>query len=157
EEFALIDTGPDPQALAECLSVFGVSRLSLLVLTHFDLDHVGAAEAVVGAVGTVLHGPSSGADDDALLFRLERAGAAVREVSRGETGIRGSFRWRVRWPALTLGPFERGNDASVALAVEGVGPCPGRCLSGVFLGDLGEASQTRMLAVARSELASASP
>lgn len=53
------------------------------------------------------------------------------------------------WPTDPLRGTEPGNDASVTMLIEGVGECPRRCLSGVFLGDLGESSQARMAAVSR--------
>jgi competence protein ComEC len=45
----VIDTGPEPLAVDRCLHGLGITRISLLVLTHDHLDHVG------GIVG-VLHG-----------------------------------------------------------------------------------------------------
>ncbi|HEV7956178.1 MAG TPA: ComEC/Rec2 family competence protein, partial [Marisediminicola sp.] len=53
------------------------------------------------------------------------------------------------WPPSRLGGIEPGNDASVALAFEGVGECGDGCLGSVFLGDLGEQSQSLMLATSR--------
>ncbi|MEO7005783.1 MAG: ComEC/Rec2 family competence protein, partial [Terrimesophilobacter sp.] len=49
-QIALIDTGPDPRLLQKCLSALGIARIQLLVLTHFDLDHVGGTAAVFGRV-----------------------------------------------------------------------------------------------------------
>ncbi len=78
---ALIDTGPDPEQLESCLSRVGVDHIDLLVLTHFDLDHVGGVDAVVGRVGTALHGPpgtpaaSSRADTSRRRWRPHAAGA----------------------------------------------------------------------------------
>ena len=41
--FALIDAGPDAGRLASCLDQLGIRRLDILVLTHFDRDHVAGA------------------------------------------------------------------------------------------------------------------
>jgi competence protein ComEC len=51
----VVDTGPDPGAIAGCLSRLGVSRIPLVILTHLHADHVGGlasvlAEHTVGAV-----------------------------------------------------------------------------------------------------------
>lgn len=139
---AVIDTGPDPRPLRECLDELGVDRIQLLVLTHYDLDHVGGVDAVVGRVDRVLIGPPSDAGDAAIAAALAGAGARVDQVSRGERGILGAFAWRVLWPPAT--GVEPGNAASVTVEVT---PTPGcRCLSGLFLGDLGEESQIRLLA-----------
>ena len=57
ERVALIDTGPDPVLLRACLDELGIGRIHLLVLTHFDLDHVGGAEAVRGGSTACLRDP----------------------------------------------------------------------------------------------------
>jgi competence protein ComEC len=43
----LIDTGPDPQLIDRCLSSLKITKISLLVLTHFHADHVGG---LIGAI-----------------------------------------------------------------------------------------------------------
>ena len=55
----VIDTGPDPVAMDRCLHDLGISRIPLLVLTHFHQDHVGGiAGALRGrSVGEVLASP----------------------------------------------------------------------------------------------------
>lgn len=54
-EAIVIDTGPEPAALERCLSVLGVTKVPLLVLTHFHSDHVGGLAALAGhEVGAVL-------------------------------------------------------------------------------------------------------
>lgn len=148
-QIALIDTGPTPDALSYCLDTLGIGRVDLLVLTHFDLDHVGGASAMLGRADRVLVGPSAGAQDDRLVQQLADAGATVEQVARGRLGGLGDLRWQVLWPPAKLVGFEPGNDASVAVEFAGVGDCPGGCLTSVFLGDLGEESQDRLLATNR--------
>jgi competence protein ComEC len=147
---ALIDTGPDPALLGACLETLGIGRIDLLVLSHFDLDHVGGTEAVVGkSVGAIV-GPSADAADDRLVARLVEGGAAVERVDRGASGLLGDLRWSVLWPRAGPGGevvgVEPGNDASVTVAFEGVGACVDGCLSSLFLGDLSEQAQARVLA-----------
>ncbi|MGP5252610.1 ComEC/Rec2 family competence protein [Brachybacterium alimentarium] len=45
----LLDTGPDPAALRDCLDRLSVHRLDLLVLTHPHADHTGGREALTGS------------------------------------------------------------------------------------------------------------
>lgn len=144
-KIALIDAGPTPEALNECLTTLGVGHIDLLVLTHFDLDHVGGSEAVAGRTDRLLVGPSSGADDDRLVQGLADAGAQVDQVSPGYTGVLGDLRWSVLWPPDPLGWVETGNPASVVLLFEGVGECAEACPRSLFLGDLGEEAQNGML------------
>jgi competence protein ComEC len=79
-----------------------------------------------------------------LVQSLAEGGADVDRVSDGAAGVVGDLRWTVLWPPARLGDVEPGNDASVAMRFDPAGECPARCLSSLFLGDLGERSQERM-------------
>lgn len=140
-EIAVIDVGPQPARLSACLDDLGIGRIQLLVLTHYDLDHVGGVDAVLGRVDRALIGPASDPGDVRIASALRAGGARVDEVSRGEAGRLGALDWRVVWPPPS--GVEPGNPASVTLLVT---PSPGcTCLSGIFLGDLGQESQLRLL------------
>ena len=145
-ELALVDTGPDPALMRRCMTELGIGRVDLLVLTHYDLDHVGGAGALVGKVDRVFVGPSSDPEDDRLRADFVAGGAHVEQVSRGPTGLLGDLRWEVLWPPSRMGSLEPGNPASVTLEFQPVGECASGCLSSIFLGDLGEDAQNRLLA-----------
>ncbi|MFE7196528.1 ComEC/Rec2 family competence protein [Microbacterium oxydans] len=136
---ALIDTGPEPKPLAACLRSLGVERIDLLVLTHFDLDHVGGVEAVRGRVDAVMHGPVVEENDRRLLEDLAEGGARVDEARAGQHGMLGDAGWRVLWPPRNSAAFPEGNDASVVMEFEG-----GEVPRSLYLGDLSAAPQ-RML------------
>lgn len=142
---ALVDTGPDPEALAACLDRFEVSRIDLLVLTHFDLDHVGGSDAVMGRVGAVLHGPVAEPQEEQLLARLAAAGAEVRTASAGLAGVLGAAEWEVLWPRSRASGFAPGNDSSVVIDVRG-----GGIPAVLLLGDLSETPQLALGASLRS-------
>lgn len=137
---ALFDTGPDAAALRRCLDVLGIQRIDLLVLTHWDADHVAGRDAVVGMVQTVVHGPLDEEKSARVLEPLLARGAEAVEVTAGRHGTLGDSRWRVLWPPADHAP---GNDASVVLELDG------RMGRAVFLGDLGEEAQSRVLASAK--------
>jgi competence protein ComEC len=141
---ALVDTGPDPDLLTRCLAQTGTSRIDLLVLTHFDLDHVGGTAAVEGRVGTVLHGPVTEDDERRMLARLADGGATLQDASTGLSGTLGNAQWRVLWPDADPRVFPSGNDASVVLEVSG-----GGIPRTVLLGDLGAGSQRLLLSSGR--------
>ncbi len=139
EAVALVDAGPDPAALRACLDDLGIGRIDLVVLTHFDLDHVGGAEAVLGRADRVLAGPTGELSDQRLLDAFAAGGARVEQVQRGDRGTLGSLGWQVLWPPPR--GATPGNDASVTLGWScGADPC----LDAMMLGDLGEEAQARM-------------
>lgn len=82
----MVDTGPDPKLLTDCLRMTGVDDVPVLVLTHPHSDHVGGIPALGGqiAVGTVLIGPASWEHATSATFgslptpRVTHAGDVVR-------------------------------------------------------------------------------
>lgn len=136
---ALIDTGPDPGALDTCLRELGVGQVDLLVLTHFDLDHAGGADAVVGKVGSVLHGPVTEGEEERLLARLVDGGAQLVQGEAGMAGRLGDASWQVVWPRADDPVYPEGNDASVVVEVQG-----GGVPRSIFLGDLAAAPQRQL-------------
>jgi competence protein ComEC len=137
---ALIDVGPDAALLKHCLDTLGIDRVDLLVLTHYDLDHVGGLDAVLGRVGEALVGPPENAQDLRLHTELAGGGATLREAARGDEGSLGALRWRVLWPLAGAEVFGVGNAGSVSMLFEGDG------IRSVFLGDLDEEAQSALLA-----------
>ncbi|MCP2030695.1 competence protein ComEC [Okibacterium sp. HSC-33S16] len=140
DAIALIDTGPDPALLTTCLDSLGVVRLDLLVLTHFDLDHVGGVAAVIGRVDRVLSGVPDNDGDERMLRGLDTHGANVSGARAGQSGALGSLDWQVLWPPGHTRNPPTGNDGSVVLLVDGNG------IRSLFLGDLSEQAQEAMLA-----------
>lgn len=138
-----IDTGDDEKLLRRCVETVGVDRLSHLVLTHFDRDHVGQSGVYRSKVDTVLTGPPDNAQDVARLNELSEGGAAIVQVSEGDQVNLGDYRLRVLWPSKqNLGA--PGNDSSVVVLLEPVGPSSGPSL--LALGDLGEHAQSMLIA-----------
>ena len=142
EVLALIDVGDDEAALDACLSTFGVRHVDLLVLTHFDRDHVGAIASVVGRVGTALVGPVGRSDDAAVVTALSSGGAEVQEARVGTHGRLGDLVWHLLWPPPDM---PSGNDASLVLRLDPGEGCARGCLSVLALGDLGETAQRRLV------------
>ncbi|MEN9911206.1 MAG: hypothetical protein RLZZ441_774 [Actinomycetota bacterium] len=138
---ALIDTGRTEPPLRECLAALGITDIDILVLTHFDVDHAGGFGAVVGRVGTVLHGPPDGDADIAIIERLRSGGARIVSAERGLTGGIGRLHWRVLWPSAG-NPRELGNPSSVTLIFERSDECDATCVTGLALGDLPRVEQT---------------
>lgn len=137
--YALVDVGPDPALLEACLNELGVSRINLLVLTHYDLDHVGGLDAVLGKVDTALVGAPENAQDASLHEQLASGGADVRPAAAGDSGTLGGLAWNVLWPVPGSTRMQTGNPGSVTIAFEGGG------IRSLFLGDLDEEAQDALL------------
>ncbi|MGW1224689.1 ComEC/Rec2 family competence protein [Streptomyces sp. NPDC002530] len=146
----VVDAGPDPRPVDRCLSELGVSRVPLLLLTHFHADHVRGlpgvlrGRAVAAIQTTSLDRPPEQA---AFVRRTARAaGVPVLRTVPGERRGIGSLRWQVLWPpgpgagAVPAGPVpQEPNDASVTLFVR-AGP-----LTLLLLGDLEPSAQQALL------------
>lgn len=126
----LLDTGDDPALLSECLARFDVRRISLLVLSHDDRDHVGALSAVVAKSDAALISPPSVGNGDSestprkVVRELEAAGVPYQVGSAGMTGqLRGASNGdeSLSWEVLAPRPkavLETTNAASLVLRVQ---------------------------------------
>ncbi|AYG05099.1 ComEC/Rec2 family competence protein [Gryllotalpicola protaetiae] len=140
--YGLIDTGPEPKALTACMRQLGIRRLDLLVLTHYDADHVGGLGAVAGMVSTAVIGtpPPGDAAADRRVDELHRHGVSTRFGQRGDEGSLGGLRWQVLWPDGAHPDMSTSNEGGVTLEVEGHG------IRMLFLADLDEKAQDAILA-----------
>ncbi|MDY0946412.1 ComEC/Rec2 family competence protein [Frigoribacterium sp. CFBP9039] len=146
---ALIDTGDDEAALDRCLDLFGVDRVDLLVLTHFDTDHVGAVAAVERRVDAALVGPTGRSADERVVERLVAAGVEVVDTRAGTSGVLGESSWEVLWPPLEGASPPPGNDASLVTRFRPTAGCRAGCLDLMALGDLGAEAQRRLSATGK--------
>lgn len=142
-EVALIDVGREDAPIDNCLDDLGIRHIDLLVLTHFDADHVGGiAGALEGrSVGLAL---LSGFDDDRPLVKLvsDVLSVSAQRVEIGFSGVTGSLgsaSWRVLAPSFAANEAEDSNDASVVVLFEMTG------FNVLTLGDLGERGQLRLV------------
>ena len=149
---ALIDVGADEDLIDECLSALLIRRIDLLVLTHFDFDHVGGlAGAIKGReVATAI---ISGFPDDRpataiSLERLDEAGVSVVIANPSISGVLGDYSWKILGPSKEATEAKDSNDASVVMVF--LGPE----LDLLLLGDLGESGQQRIATAAKKILVS---
>ena len=123
----LIDVGPDPIMIDRCLNRLGISRISLLVLTHFHADHVGGLSGAIRGrkVNQVWitnnHQPESAYQRSVKLL----AGVQLTEVKNGDLFQVANAKISVLWPEITLQSFETLpgdgsaiNNSSIAMVIE---------------------------------------
>jgi competence protein ComEC len=97
-----VDQGPPEARVAQQLRRLGVRRLTAVVLTHPQRDHIGGAADVVRrlGVGTVLDPALTASGPyrrEALEVAAER-GVPVEETRAGDAFTLGRLRLRVLWP-----------------------------------------------------------
>ena len=141
----MIDTGRDETLLRACLNRLGIQRISLLVLTHYDIDHCGAYGVVVGRTDRALVGAPIDVSEQAIVTDLSNGGATTEIGHAGLSGDLGDtgFRWRELWPAPGNPGMQSGNPGSLVVRTDWAGSPE---LSAIFLGDLGEEAQRALLA-----------
>lgn len=139
---AVIDVGRDPLLVDSCLVELGINRIDLLVLTHFDFDHVGGLSGALNnrKVNTAL---LSGFPDDRPATEISKqlltsAGASVVIADPSISGTLGDYFWKVLSPTRKATEAEDSNDASVVLMFRSSE------LDILLLGDLGLRGQTRI-------------
>ncbi|WP_328657393.1 ComEC/Rec2 family competence protein [Streptomyces sp. NBC_00334] len=147
----VVDAGPDPTLIDHCLRSLGITRVPLVLLTHFHADHVAGLPGVlrgrtVGAIETTaLEEPA----DQAESVREQAAsrGIPLRQAAAGEQRRSGPLSWQVVWPPpsppsapTTTAPGTEGgaNDASVTLLVRTAG------IRLLLLGDLEPPAQREL-------------
>ena len=143
---AVIDVGSDDQLINRCLAELSISRIDLLVLTHFDFDHVGGIKGAIGtrSVSTAI---VSGFPDDRpatkeALDLLAKQRVSLITAEPRISGTLGEFAWRVIAPSKEASEAKDSNDASVVMVFSG----PEYDL--LLLGDLGETGQRRISSTA---------
>ncbi|MEW2505013.1 ComEC/Rec2 family competence protein [Amycolatopsis sp. NPDC047767] len=93
----VVDTGPEPGPVDECLRRLGVDRIPLLVLSHLHADHIGGLSSVFDgrAVGAIAVGPGRA---PAWAWQQVSQEAATHHVPLLEL----SDGQRLDWPGLSL-------------------------------------------------------
>ncbi|MGW7523693.1 ComEC/Rec2 family competence protein [Streptomyces sp. NPDC054783] len=154
----VVDAGPDPVLVDHCLRQLGITRIPLLVLTHFHADHVAGLPGVLRG-RSVAAIETTGFEEPADEAEFVRREAVARHIpvtraAAGEERRAGALSWRVLWPPPGIrppgdtqapawpGPVpepEDPNDASVAMLVRSGG------LRLLLLGDLEPPAQQALV------------
>src|SRR2546423_152209 len=112
----LVDTGPPTGPVVQRLRAAGVRRLDLLVLTHAQADHEGAAPAILAAlpVSPVLDGGADARSPERARIEAALRRSRVRRLrpDAGEVVRDGPIRLDVLWPhrAAAIAAAAAGED-----------------------------------------------
>ena len=140
---ALIDVGRDAKPIKDCLDRLGVKRLDLLVLTHFDADHVGGLSGALKGRQVELGMTTDFQDERPQALAIEselRAGSRrVVRAFAGMEGQLGDIRWLVMQPEIHGEGSEDPNDGSITMRWD----APTYTL--FTMADLGEKGQMRLV------------
>ncbi|MFM8927855.1 MAG: ComEC/Rec2 family competence protein, partial [Rhodoluna sp.] len=147
---AVLDVGRENPAIDICLTKLGISEIDLLILTHYDMDHIGG---VVGAVSgrQVSQVMVSGFRDDRPGARfaedyLSGLNIPIAKAETGMTGVLGNYSWEVLSPHRNAAEAEDSNDGSISML------WLDKQIALVTLADLGERGQLRVGAEAETKL-----
>lgn len=149
----LIDVGPEPAPVLECLDRLGVQHIPVVVLTHFHADHIRAFPAIARRFQPelVLTSPLQEPAYEAEQVRRTAGKAEVRATTAGDAFAIGDVQWTTisAWQprgggsGVGLGESSEENDSSV------VGVAHVQGLSVMLAGDAEPAGQREALRQAR--------
>jgi competence protein ComEC len=147
-KIALVDVGRDPELIDRCLRQIGVTEIDLLVLTHFDLDHVAGLSGALANRQIEMAMLTSFVDDrpgaEIATNRLDDLQISTIHAETGLMGELGGFRWQVLSPHRGAPEAEDSNDGSVTMLWRSSG------VDIITLADLGEKGQMRLAAESAS-------
>jgi competence protein ComEC len=141
-QIAVVDVGREPEPIDNCLRQLGISRINLLVLTHFDADHIAGLPGALRSrtVDRALITPFKDARPlAALTVHLLAQVPQVVKAGIGTNGSLGELQWQVLSPTLEASEAKDSNDASLAMRWESAE------LVLYTMADLGEPGQMRMV------------
>ena len=117
----LVDQGPPEADVADQLRRLGIERVSLLVLTHPQRDHIGGAADVLARlrVDTILDPklPVASTEERAALAAARAERVPVIVARAGRSYRLGQLRLRVLWPDDPGLPHEDPNENATVLLV----------------------------------------
>ena len=142
DQVALVDVGREDPAIDRCLDGLGIRKIDLLVLTHFDMDHIGGVMgAITGReVSLALVSPyidtRPGADFAQQMLQAQEI--KIVKAEKEMSGHLGGFTWRVLSPHRGAGEAQDSNDGSISIYWED------QSMALFTLADLGERAQLRI-------------
>jgi competence protein ComEC len=141
-KIAVVDVGREDKPIDDCLTGLGIKTVDLLVLTHFDADHIAGLPGLLNGRHVVQALITPWPDTRPLVgltMHLLKQVPNVAKVGIGTTGQLGAISWQVLSPSPTAVEAQDSNDGSIVMRWE--------CTDWVLytMADLGERGQQRMV------------
>ncbi len=120
-QVAVVDVGRESDPIDNCLTSLGIREINLLVLTHFDADHIAGLPGALKnrKVDQTLITPWS--DTRPLVGVTMQLLANVSPVSKagiGTEGALGDIKWQVLSPTASATEAQDSNDGSIVMRWE---------------------------------------
>ncbi len=138
----LIDVGRDPDLIEGCLRSNRIEHIDVLMLSHFDFDHVGGIGGLEKvSIGKVL---VSGFNDqreavDRVREFMQERNVVMTVAFRGMSGDFGAGFWEILSPTASASEAQDANEASLVAMIQ----LPKLQL--LATGDIGEERQNKIL------------
>ncbi len=146
QEVLLVDAGPDPDRIVDCLRRADVERLAVLI-THFHADHIDGLSAVLDRwpVSVVLTTPVPEPADGAaqVVDQARAAGVPIHLVRADEHVQVAGVALDILWPSRRMDSSPANNASVVALAEV---PVHGGTLRALLTGDIEPEAQAVLMA-----------
>lgn len=98
-QVSVIDLGRDPELIDRCLDRLNVRNINLLVITHFDNDHVGGWPGLLRGRTVKLALVSKFIDErpeaKSLIGEIQSSAEQFIAADKNLSGVLGDFHWRV--------------------------------------------------------------
>lgn len=125
----VVDVGPEPAKMDQCLSKLGIKSIPLLILTHFHADHVGGISKVIEnrKISQVWISNLAQPEDAYRSTLKQLSGVDIKIVEQGEKYFLPKFSTQilVLWPKLILdqmptlpGDGSVVNNASISVIIK---------------------------------------
>lgn len=119
----VIDAGPLPEKIDECLTHLGVREVAAVVITHYHRDHVGGIGGVLRGreveriFATPYGEPQDQKDLADKVLAEDSRGLDVEVMQAGQSWTLGALQFDVLWPSRVINSGSVPNNASVVMLV----------------------------------------